>query len=84
MKKLFFLILIPFMFQAKPLRVGVAGMTHGHVGQVYSAIKNPQQDVIKSSAAFSIPPFKVTLLQVINSMFKLMAAENKDYIDYMR
>jgi predicted dehydrogenase len=26
--------------------VGVAGMTHGHVGQVYSAIKKPQQDVI--------------------------------------
>jgi hypothetical protein len=40
--------------------------------------------VIKSSAAFSIPPFKVTLLQVINSMFKLMAAENKDFIDYIR
>ena len=46
MKKLFLLMLIPFIFQAKPLRVGVAGMTHGHVGQVYSAIKKPQQDVI--------------------------------------
>ncbi|MEY4647478.1 MAG: hypothetical protein RIQ98_1314 [Bacteroidota bacterium] len=46
MKKLFALILLPFIFQAKPLRVGIAGMTHGHVGQVYTAIKKPQEDVI--------------------------------------
>jgi hypothetical protein len=49
MKQLFVwigLFCIPFIFHAKPLRVGVAGMTHGHVGQVYSAIKKPQQDVI--------------------------------------
>jgi len=46
MKKLFFLLLLPFIFQAKPLRVGIAGMTHGHVGQVYTAIKKPQDDVI--------------------------------------
>jgi predicted dehydrogenase len=46
MKKLLFLLLLPFVFHAKPLRVGIAGMTHGHVGQVYTAIKKPQQDVI--------------------------------------
>ena len=46
MKKLLLYLLIPFLFQAKPLRVGIAGMTHGHVGQVYTAIKKPQQDVI--------------------------------------
>ena len=46
MKKLLFLIVLPFVFQAKPVRVGIAGMTHGHVGQVYTAIKKPQQDVI--------------------------------------
>ncbi len=46
MKKLLFLIMMPFVFQAKPLRVGIAGMTHGHVGQVYTAINKPQQDVI--------------------------------------
>jgi predicted dehydrogenase len=40
------LVCIPFIFHAKPLRVGIAGMTHGHVGQVYSAIKKPQSDVI--------------------------------------
>jgi predicted dehydrogenase len=40
------LVFIPFIFQAKPLRVGIAGMTHGHVGQVYSALKKAQQDVI--------------------------------------
>ncbi len=46
MKKLFFLLLLPFIFQAKPLRVGIAGMTHGHAGQVYTAIKKAQGDVI--------------------------------------
>ncbi len=46
MKKRFFLLLLPFIFHAKPLRVGIAGMTHGHVGQVYTAIKKPQGDVI--------------------------------------
>jgi predicted dehydrogenase len=46
MKKLLLLVLLPFVFYAKPLRVGIAGMTHGHVGQVYTAIKKPQQDVI--------------------------------------
>ena len=46
MKKLLVLMLLPVVLQAKPLRVGIAGMTHGHVGQVYTAIKKPQQDVI--------------------------------------
>ena len=39
-------LLLGWLGQAKPLRVGIAGMTHGHVGQVYSAIKGKQQDVV--------------------------------------
>jgi predicted dehydrogenase len=46
MKKLLLLLFMSYFIQAKPIRVGVAGMTHGHVGQVYSAIHRSQQDVV--------------------------------------
>ncbi len=42
MKSLFLLIccsfLFPFITQAKPIRVGIAGMTHNHIGQVFDYI----------------------------------------------
>ncbi len=49
MKKLFIFtcgLFLAMGLEAKPIRVGIAGMTHGHVGQVYTAIKKPQSDVI--------------------------------------
>jgi predicted dehydrogenase len=49
MKKLFILtcgLFLAMGLAAKPIRVGIAGMTHGHVGQVYTAIKKSQSDVI--------------------------------------
>ena len=45
MKILFILLIfISFTVQAKPVRVGIAGMTHAHVGQVFGAI-GKQEDV---------------------------------------
>ena len=45
MKNLFIcLIFISCITQAKPVRVGIAGMTHAHVGQVFGAI-GKQEDV---------------------------------------
>ena len=38
------LIFISFITQAKPVRVGIAGMTHAHVGQVFGCI-GKQEDV---------------------------------------
>jgi predicted dehydrogenase len=49
MKKLFIFtcgLFLAMGLEAKPIRVGIAGMTHGHVGQVYTAIKKSQSDVI--------------------------------------
>ena len=70
MKKLLLFLLLPFLFQAKPLRVGIAGMTHGHVGQVYTAIKKPQQDVIIVGFAESNKELAMSLLKKQNLRFQ--------------
>ena len=68
------LVCVPFIFHAKPLRVGVAGMTHGHVGQVYSAIKKPQQDVIIVGFA---EPDKELALSILKKQVEINSLDKK-------
>ena len=56
----------PFIFHAKPLRVGIAGMTHDHVGQVFSTIKKAQQDVVIVGFAEPNKEYALSLLKSQN------------------
>jgi len=67
------LFCIPFIFHAKPIRVGIAGMTHGHVGQVYSAIKKPQQDVLIVGFAEPDKELALSILKTKSSRFSLVS-----------
>ncbi len=60
------LFCIPFIFHAKPLRVGIAGMTHDHVGQVFSTIKKKQQDVVIVGFAEPNKEYALSLLKSQN------------------
>ncbi len=60
------LFCIPFIFHAKPLRVGIAGMTHDHVGQVFSTIKKAQQEVVIVGFAEPNKEYALSLLKSQN------------------
>jgi predicted dehydrogenase len=60
------LFCIPFIFHAKQLREGIAGMTHDHVGQVFSTIKKAQQDVAIVGFAEPNKAYALSLLKSQN------------------